>query len=257
LQKEREAAAKAVRRLNHQAICMEDYVASDQRPVDKCLQDVRDCDAYVGIFAWKYGDTPDGYDKSFTHLEYEAAREAKIPCLIFLLDEKASWPVNNVDTKEERDKIDHLRSELSKEHIVSFFKNAEELGGLVSAVVSVRLIKFPLHETGPVTMHMPGMFRYILNRCLPRVHTWLTTRIGLFKQPPEWAALNNYLRTLRSSIADDISEKTYVVPPSKDLPDGADHIKVKRSGFLTPIQQLIKEIMGISAGGNADRRKGE
>ena len=51
LKKEREAAAKAVRRLGHQAIAMEDYVATDKRPVDKCLQDVKTCDAYVGISA--------------------------------------------------------------------------------------------------------------------------------------------------------------------------------------------------------------
>jgi hypothetical protein len=269
LQKEREAAAQAVRRLGHQPIAMEDYVATDQRPVDKCLQDVRNCDAYVGIFAWRYGYIPDGYDKSITHLEYEAARKAKIPCLIFLLDENAPWPVKYVARGEERQKIDQLRGELKKKHVVSIFKNADELCGLVSAAVS--RIKFPpqvpstpprgasdlrlplFYETSPVTR--PGMFRYIMDRCLPRVHTWLTTRIGLFKQPQEWTALNNYLRTLRSNIADDIREKTYIVPPTKDLPDEVDRIKAKRRGFLTPIQQLIKEIMGISKGGDAQNAR--
>jgi hypothetical protein len=52
LKKEREAAAQAVRRLGHQSVYMEDYVASPQFPVDKCLQDVKSCDVYVGIFAW-------------------------------------------------------------------------------------------------------------------------------------------------------------------------------------------------------------
>ena len=55
---------------------MEDYVASPQQPVDKCMQDVKNCDAYVGIFGWKYGFIPEGYDKSITHLEYETARKA-------------------------------------------------------------------------------------------------------------------------------------------------------------------------------------
>jgi hypothetical protein len=139
--KEREAAAKAVRRLGHLAIAMEDYVSSDQRPVDKCLQDVKSCDVYVGIIAWRYGYIPEGYDKSITHLEYETAKKAGIPCLIFLLDKKAPWPVENVSTGDERQKIDQLRSELKKEYLVSFFKNADELGGLVSAAVSN--LKFP------------------------------------------------------------------------------------------------------------------
>jgi hypothetical protein len=52
--------------LGHTAIAMEDYVAGDERPLDKCLEDVRACQAYVGIFAWRYGFIPNGYDKSIT-----------------------------------------------------------------------------------------------------------------------------------------------------------------------------------------------
>jgi formylglycine-generating enzyme required for sulfatase activity len=136
LKKEREAAAQAVRRLGHQPVYMEDYVAGPQRPVEKCLQDVRSCDAYVGIFALRYGSSPPGYDKSITHLEYETAKKAGISPLMFLLDQKASWPVEYVDTGQERHKVDALRNELKTEYTVSFFKNADELSGLVSAAVS-------------------------------------------------------------------------------------------------------------------------
>ncbi|MCP5050116.1 MAG: SUMF1/EgtB/PvdO family nonheme iron enzyme, partial [bacterium] len=134
--KEREAAAKAVRRLGHHTIAMEDYVASDQRPVEKCLQDVRSSDVYIGIFAWRYGYIPPGYDKSITHLEYDTARKAGIPCLIFLLDEKAKWPRDQMDKGDNEHKIDKLRDELKKDHVVSFFTNADDLGGVVSAAVS-------------------------------------------------------------------------------------------------------------------------
>jgi formylglycine-generating enzyme required for sulfatase activity len=135
LKKEREAAAKAVRRLGHQPVYMEDYVAGPQRPVEKCLQDILSCDAYVGIFAWRYGFIPDGCDKSITHLEYEAANKVGVPCLIFLLDQKAPWPVEYVETGKERQKIDQLRNELRDKYIVSFFRNADELSSKVSAAV--------------------------------------------------------------------------------------------------------------------------
>lgn len=79
LKKEREAAAQAVRRLGHQPVCMENYVAAPQFPVDKCLHDVSRCDIYVGIFAWRYGFVPAGYDKSITRLEYETSKNAGIP----------------------------------------------------------------------------------------------------------------------------------------------------------------------------------
>jgi hypothetical protein len=135
LKKEREAAAKAIRRLGHRTIAMEDYVASDKRPVDKCLEDVRASDAYIGIFAWRYGHIPDGYDKSITHLEYEEAKKAGKECLIFLLGAKAPWPVEKVDKGEAGEKIDRLRSQLQENHTVSFFYDAGELSGLVGAAV--------------------------------------------------------------------------------------------------------------------------
>jgi hypothetical protein len=136
LKKEREAAAQVIRRLGHHPIYMEDYVAADKRPLEKCLDDVRSSDAYVGIFAWRYGFIPDGFAKSITHLEYEAAGQAGIPRLVFLLHDKASWPVEFVSTGADREKIDKFRADLKKERIISFFKNADELGGLVSAAIS-------------------------------------------------------------------------------------------------------------------------
>ncbi|HSL05741.1 MAG TPA: DUF4062 domain-containing protein, partial [Nitrospiraceae bacterium] len=48
----------ALRKSGHQVIAMEDYVASDQRPVDKCLKDVEKSDIYVGLFAFRYGYVP-------------------------------------------------------------------------------------------------------------------------------------------------------------------------------------------------------
>ncbi len=136
LQNEREAAAKAVRRLGHEAIYMEEYVASNLSPLEQCLQDVESCDVYVGLFAFRYGFIPAGQKKSITHLEYEATVKAGIPCLIFLLDPDAPHRVKFVATGDERQKIDHLRQELKDKYVVSFFQNAEELGGLVSSAVS-------------------------------------------------------------------------------------------------------------------------
>ena len=50
---------RALRELGHDVVAMEDYVASDQRPLAKCLADVAACDLYVGIFAHRYGHIPD------------------------------------------------------------------------------------------------------------------------------------------------------------------------------------------------------
>ena len=57
-------------------IAMEDYVAQDERPLQKCLKDVSSSDIYVGIFAWRYGYIPNDVkdenpnNLSITELEY-------------------------------------------------------------------------------------------------------------------------------------------------------------------------------------------
>ena len=58
LQDQREAVYRALRRLGHDVVAMEDYVASDQRPLDRCLDDVASSDVYIGIVAWRYGYVP-------------------------------------------------------------------------------------------------------------------------------------------------------------------------------------------------------
>lgn len=96
-------------------IGMEHYTTSGQRPVDKCLADVRRCDIYLGLVAFRYGFEPPGFDgKSITQLEYEEAGKAGIPRLIFVISENANWPAKWID--KDRDKIDKFRNHLLAEH---------------------------------------------------------------------------------------------------------------------------------------------
>jgi hypothetical protein len=119
----------------HESIAMEYYVAENKKPVIKCPEDVASCDLYIGIFAWRYGYVPDGYDISITELEYRKAVEAGKECLVFLLNEDAPWPTKYVDKGKNAEKIAALRNELSNKHIVSFFKSVDELARLVGVAV--------------------------------------------------------------------------------------------------------------------------
>jgi HEAT repeat protein len=129
----RENVRRVLRQMKHEDVAMEYYVAEDRRPVDKCLEDVAACDLYIGIFAWRYGYIPPGYDKSITELEYRKAVETNKKCHIFLLNEDVPWLRKFIDKNAQ--KIDDLREELSENYTVSFFKTPEELGSLVSTSV--------------------------------------------------------------------------------------------------------------------------
>jgi hypothetical protein len=97
----------------------------------------------------------------------------------------------------------------------------------------------------------PGVLRYLFDLLLPRLHKWLSTRTRLLNAPAEWRVLNKYLTGLRAEIEESIRAKTYIDPLVKESPEEADRLRGKRTGFLTPVQQLIKEIVGVSEGGDA------
>jgi hypothetical protein len=134
----REEAYRALRQMRHDVIAMEDYAASDQRPLDVCLADVRACDIYVGLFAWRYGfippkDNPER--RSITELEFRQAVASGKTCLIFLMHEEVPWPPSLMEKEEGGEKLQRLRAELMDRYSVDFFRNKDDLARRVSAAV--------------------------------------------------------------------------------------------------------------------------
>ena len=140
----RQRVYDVLRKMRYDVMAMEDYVAADKRPLDKCLADVASCDLYIGIFAWGYGyippGQPPGQEQSITELEYRQAGQSGLERLIFLLDEDAPWPRQYMDEVtgegERGQKIKALRQELMAAHLVQFFKSPEELAEQVAASVA-------------------------------------------------------------------------------------------------------------------------
>ncbi|MGM1062269.1 DUF4062 domain-containing protein [Saccharothrix sp. Mg75] len=124
-----------LRSLRLDDVTMEHFVAEHDRPLDVCLRKVRECDLYVGVFAWRYGYVPDGGDRSITELEYRAAVEAGKPCLVFLLHDDAPWPRSSVDRGAEADAIEALREELAVRHTARYFTTSAELGIAVATAL--------------------------------------------------------------------------------------------------------------------------
>ncbi|MGW0432543.1 HEAT repeat domain-containing protein [Micromonospora sp. NPDC003197] len=160
LQDCRAAVQLALRRLRVEDMAMESYVAEDRRPLEKCLADVAECEVYVGIFAWRYGFVPAGYDKSITELEYREAMATGKPCLIFLLDEDAPWPRTSIDRGADADKIEALRAELAARHTCSIFTNPPELAALVTAAVANCLAEFGVPAHGAHALSEDTVRRY-------------------------------------------------------------------------------------------------
>jgi Domain of unknown function (DUF4062)/inactive STAND len=157
LVEERRAAKDALFSLGHFPVGMEEYAASDERPLDRCLSDVRSCQGYVGIIAWKYGFRPGGGQKSITQLEYEEAEKHRIPCYIFLLHDDAPWPRARVPD-EDQPLIKAFREILRSQRLISHF---QDTSGLALAVTQSLVAAV---SSGANTPSIPDMLPYLCDR---------------------------------------------------------------------------------------------
>lgn len=141
----REEVYRALRKSGHDVRAMEDYVATDQRPTDKCLKDVDRADIYVGLFAFRYGYIPppehnNPQGRSITEMEFRHAKAGNKPCLIFVMEEgkQEDWPEKFTDARTGADKgkrIEMLRADLCTQQTVSFFSTPEKLATEVLAAL--------------------------------------------------------------------------------------------------------------------------
>lgn len=125
--------------MGHDVAAMEDYVAADKRPLKKCLEDIDNCDALVGIVAWRYGyrpqDEKNPQNYSITELEIRHARDKGKACLCFLLVDKESWAPGMIDDGEDRESVLALRKYLQDKRVVSYFRDSNNLAKLVDKAI--------------------------------------------------------------------------------------------------------------------------
>lgn len=143
----RGAVDRTLRRMGHDVIGMEQYIAEGSKPVDRCKSDVRAADAYVIIVAWRFGyvpgltaKPPDG--RSITEIELNEAQDNGKPVLAFLLDPEAPWPPNRVDAMGGApgagQDVSRLRGLLGTDYLAGIFRTPDDLASQVAAAVSAQ-----------------------------------------------------------------------------------------------------------------------
>ena len=84
------AAERAVSAAGHVIVDMADFPAADLPAAQLCADRVRGCDVYVGVLGTRYGSpVRDMPEVSYTELEFDAATEAGLDRLVFVLDTDA------------------------------------------------------------------------------------------------------------------------------------------------------------------------
>jgi hypothetical protein len=164
----RAAVDRTLRRMGHDVIGMEQYVAEGSKPVDRCKADVRTADVYVIIVAWRFGYVPGRTasppdPRSITEIELQEAKESGRSVLAFLLDPEAPWPPNRVDAMSGQPggggDVLRLRALLGTEHLAGIFRTPDDLASQVAAAVSAQgltrhMVDRVLGETSVATPDM-------------------------------------------------------------------------------------------------------
>jgi hypothetical protein len=143
----RAAADRTLRRMGHDVIGMEQYVAEGSKPVERCKADVRAADVYVIVIAWRFGFIPGRNAapadlRSITEIELDEAKASGKPVLAFLLDPEAPWPPNRVDAMGAElgagNDVARLRALLGTDYLSGIFRTPDDLASQVAAAVSAQ-----------------------------------------------------------------------------------------------------------------------
>ncbi len=129
----REEVQRVLIRLEQIVKGMEYFGSSPKKPLDVCIENVRNSRIFVGIIGMRYGSVEEDSKKSYTRLEYEEAVKNKLPILIYIMDENHPIPPKFVDKDEKAIALSDFKNLLTKNHTVSYFATPEDLGKKLSS----------------------------------------------------------------------------------------------------------------------------
>ncbi|MCE7904981.1 MAG: DUF4062 domain-containing protein [Anaerolineae bacterium CFX3] len=132
----RKATINALRTMGEEVEHMEIFGARDAEPTSAALAQLEKCDLVVGIYAHRYGATPDGSEISITEQEYNHAKTLGMPVLCFVVNEDHPWSIKMVEKDASKaEKLEAFKAKILKEKVVDFFTTPEDLAMKVVAAV--------------------------------------------------------------------------------------------------------------------------
>lgn len=105
---------------------MEVWGASNENPIDRCLDKVRESDLYIGIIGHRYGSIDEKTKKSITELEYLTAKENGIDRLIFVMSDEYCILPKFVDKGDSAALLSEFKANLYDEHFVAIFNDLRD-----------------------------------------------------------------------------------------------------------------------------------
>jgi hypothetical protein len=111
---------------------MEFFGARPFRAHDVIIQDLLECDLYLGILAHRYGAIDPVSGLSYTETEYQTAKREEIPTIFFLIDPAQKVHQDSIDSDpDSRKKLSKFKAAVGAETVFETFTTPEDLVGKV------------------------------------------------------------------------------------------------------------------------------
>ncbi len=180
LAKERGAILDGIRKLQLQHDSMEFFGARASRPIEACLDEVRQSDIVVVVVGHLYGIIEAQLGVSFSEAEYQEAFRLRKPCLVYLRDEDVPVLPKHVEQDSaKRTLLGQFKRTLEQRHLFSRFRYSDDLATQVTADLSRQVVE--------------------LNR---RAELTLEGHLGILKKgSDEWNAWRAQNRKIRPNLA--------------------------------------------------------
>jgi len=131
----RRLAAEALERLGQQGVRMEVFGARPADATTVCEVEIDSADAFIGIYAHRYGFVPLGQRQSISELEFEYAEGRGKPIFCFIVDEEQPWTPRHIDDEPGRSRVRDLKARISNKYVTDKFTTPEDLAYKISGTI--------------------------------------------------------------------------------------------------------------------------
>jgi hypothetical protein len=148
----RTAAHDALEQLGLHVIWMESFGARPVESTKACLNEIEDCELFVGIYAHRYGYVPKGATVSITEKEFDHAQKLGKPIFGFIVNEDHAWSPKYIE-HDKKANLDAFLSKVKKQP-VEFFTTPDNLANNIASSVGHYLSEHP-NSQSPISNYQP------------------------------------------------------------------------------------------------------
>jgi CheY-like chemotaxis protein len=146
LREHRNRAEEAIKRLGQQGVGMEVFGARPSDAAIASLDEVAACEAFIGIYAHRYGYVPSSSSISITESEFDFAQRRRKPSLCFLVDEDFPWSPKLIEDEPGRSSLIAFKKKVCTRLVCDRFTTPEDLGFKVASSLGRLLLEYRIRE---------------------------------------------------------------------------------------------------------------